>query len=327
MKEKRKKQRKAAGISAKIISILDIYTMIAQKQYPTVRDFAEKCRVTERTVYRYLSIIGMVDPIEYDREHGGYTFTYGDRTKKLKLTEEELMILLATGQAVSQLGPSFRDSFQGIVNKMVARTGKAAPREKPPIVIKIPDALPGEKLDGHFKSISKCMTGHCSVELTYRARNTKEVTQRIVDPYGLVYYQGTWTLIAFCHLRRAIRIFALDRVIAVTERGLLFTPIEGFDLQQFLAQAWGIYHGKEVRVTVRFFPKVADYILRKDKWHPSEHREVMGDGSVLLSFRVMGLDELKGWIYSWIPNVEVVKPKWLRKRFSKELGETALRHG
>jgi predicted DNA-binding transcriptional regulator YafY len=159
------------------------------------------------------------------------------------------------------------------------------------------------------------------------SRNAKEVTQRIVDPYGLVYFQGTWMLIGFCHLRKDIRMFALDRVMKVKERGLLFKPVEGFDLEEFLAQGWGIYHGKEVRVTVKFFSEVADYILRKDKWHPSEKREVLPDGTVLLSFRVMGLDELKGWIYSWIPFVEVVKPKWLRKQVSEELGNTARRHG
>ena len=49
--------------------------------------------ISERSVYRYLEIIGMIDAIEYDLERKGYTFTNGDRIKKLSLAANELLVL------------------------------------------------------------------------------------------------------------------------------------------------------------------------------------------------------------------------------------------
>ncbi len=78
---------KPAGISEKVIRLLEIYTMIAQKRYPSVPSLKEHFRVSERSVCRYLEIVNMIDGIEFDQERKGYTFTNGDRIKKLTFTE------------------------------------------------------------------------------------------------------------------------------------------------------------------------------------------------------------------------------------------------
>jgi predicted DNA-binding transcriptional regulator YafY len=64
----------------------------------------ESFRVAKRTVFRYLELINIIDPIEYDRGKDGYKFTDGDRTKKLILTDEEFQTLLTAGESVSHLG-------------------------------------------------------------------------------------------------------------------------------------------------------------------------------------------------------------------------------
>ena len=51
---------KPAGISEKVIRLLEIYTMIAQKHYPSVPFLKEHFRVSERTVYRYLELINLI---------------------------------------------------------------------------------------------------------------------------------------------------------------------------------------------------------------------------------------------------------------------------
>jgi hypothetical protein len=61
------KNSKPAGISEKVIRLLDIYTMIAQKHFPSVPPLKEHFGISERSVYRYLEIIKMIDGIEYDQ--------------------------------------------------------------------------------------------------------------------------------------------------------------------------------------------------------------------------------------------------------------------
>lgn len=49
------------------------------------------------------------------------------------------------------------------------------------------------------------------VQMAYRAWGDRE-SERALDPYGLVYYDGRWFVAGYCHLRRELRTFRLDRV-------------------------------------------------------------------------------------------------------------------
>jgi len=320
------KTTKPAGISEKIIRLLEIYTLIARKEYPSIKTLKERFHVSERTLFRYLELINLVDAIEYDHDKEGYKFTSGDRIKKLILSRDELITLLSAGQAVSALGDSFRENFQGLMKRMFVTSGKSPPGEETQIIIKTADPVLTDKMDAILKTISLSMSEKRAVEMTYRSQHSKTTADRIVDPYGLVYYDGIWIMVGYCHLRKEIRSFAVDRILSIRERNIYFSPLNDFNLKAHLSHAWGVVDGKETNVTVRFKRDIADYIIRKEKWHPSEKRTILQNGDVELSFTVAGTDEIKRWIYSWLPNVEVIRPKSLRNQIQKELAASAALH-
>ncbi len=320
------KGAKPTGISEKVIRLLEIYTLIAQKAHPSVKSLTERFSLSERTVYRYLEQINMIDAIEYDPAKEGYRFTHGDRIKKLILSQDELITLLSAGQAVSALGPSFRENFQGLVRRMLFASGKTLPDGESQIIIKTADPVLTDRMDGVLKAISASMGEKRSVEITYRSQRSKTTAVRLVDPYGLVYHDGVWIMVGFCHLRKEVRSFAVDRIQEIKERYLYFKPVTDFSLKEHLSHSWGVIDGKEVRVTVRFNKNVAAYIIRKERWHPSELRRTLPDGAVELTFSVAGTDEIKRWVYSWLPNVEVIEPESLRKQVQEELSESAASH-
>jgi predicted DNA-binding transcriptional regulator YafY len=320
------KTRKPAGISEKVIRLLEIYTMIAQGRYPSISYLMENFAVTERTVYRYLEQINVIDPIEFDRERNGYKFTHGDRIKKLRIDDQELIILFAAGEALSRLGGTFKANFQGLLNKMFSVSSRFAENTKIPIIIKMPDASINEKIQDHLMTISLCMKEKRSVSMNYRSRGAKKAAERIVDPYGLVFHEGIWFVIGYCHLRKEVRNFAIDRIIHLKERFFYFESPKDFNLEEYMGSSWGIVHEEPVDIVVRFRAKVAEFILRKDKWHPSEKRKVLPNGDLELTFTVAGVDEIKYWIYSWLPNAEVIEPSWLREHVRKELSRSAKEH-
>ena len=318
---------KPAGISEKVIRLLEVYTMIAREEYPSARRLMDHFSVSERTVYRYLEIINLVDPVEYVKERDGYRFTHGDRTKKLALSGEELLTLVTAGKAVTHLGPTFHEHFEEVLARMVSLTGpKGRKEEKVPVLIRMTDAMGEGKLNLVVSTAFRCASEKRSLEITYRAQHNKEITHRVVDPYGLIFHEGAWIMVGYCHLRKSIRSFALDRVIDFKERYLYFTLMEGFELESYLSQSWGIYDDEAVSVTVQFSHEVSDYILRKDRWHPSEKREILPDGEVRLTFTVAGVDEIKRWIYSWLPHVRVIEPESLRKKIREELNRSVQNH-
>lgn len=317
---------KPTGLSEKVTRLLEIYTLIAQGKYPSVGSLMESFKVSERTVFRYLEQINMVDAIEYDRDRNGYRFVHGDRIKKLRLEDEELITLLAAGKALSHLGPAFRMSFQNLLEKLFSLPGRRGDTAEVPIIVKMSEACMSEATQRYLMTISLCMKERRSVSMVYRALGAAEPTERLVDPYGLVFYDGVWILVGYCHLRRELRSFALDRVVNLSERFLYFKTHSDFNLEEYLADSWGVVRGEPVQVTVRFGKGAAEYIVRKQSWHPSERRKVLPSGEVDLTFTVAGVIEIKRWIYSWLPNVEVKEPLWLRQQIREELTQSIQRH-
>jgi predicted DNA-binding transcriptional regulator YafY len=51
-----------------------------------------------------------------------------------------------------------------------------------------------------------------------RYRSGEQETQRTIDPYGIVHHQGRWYIVGWCHLRQDVRMFRLDRVLAIEPR-------------------------------------------------------------------------------------------------------------
>jgi proteasome accessory factor B len=50
------------------------------------------------------------------------------------------------------------------------------------------------------------------VTLTYQAAATGMTSRRDVDPYALVYRESAWLVVGWCHLRREVRMFRIDRI-------------------------------------------------------------------------------------------------------------------
>ena len=321
-----KKKAKPAGISEKVIRILEIYTMIAQKQHPSVNDLIDRYGVTERTVHRYLQIIRYIDDIEYDQDREGYRFLNGDKVKKLVLSEDELLLLMTVTDTMPHFGKPFEKNLQTLLDRLIDINKLSSYKSKVPLLIKMPGVIENEKTNEYMTIISDCILSKYQIDIEYKALSYNQNKRRTVDPYGLVFYQGSWMLVGFCQLRKEIRSFLIDRIIELDRTWTSFTPIKDFDLEKYFSPSWGIHDADSVDITVRFESKISEYLLRRDKWHSSEKRTVLPSGDIELSFTVAGIEEIKRWIYSWIPHVEVIKPVWFRKQVNNELETTVKKH-
>jgi len=74
------------------------------------------------------------------------------------------------------------------------------------------------------------------VVIRYRSRRD-DVTERAVDPYGVVCDAERWYLIGYCHLRAAQRLFRLDRVVSAALGEEAFTLPSGFDVRREFERA------------------------------------------------------------------------------------------
>jgi len=61
-----------------------------------------------------------------------------------------------------------------------------------------------------FELVATALLRRQRLHITYQARSRNEPSEREVSPQVVVHYKGNWYLVAWCHLRKGLRSFALD---------------------------------------------------------------------------------------------------------------------
>ena len=151
------------------------------------------------------------------------------------------------------------------------------------------------------------------IEIVYFTQSRKKHSKRLLDPYRIWFYNGTFYLIGLCHVREEVRIFALDRIKMLSQTDEDFEIPEDFDLEAFMKPSFGVFHGETVRVKIWFSADIAGYIKEKI-WHESQNIHTRKDGSIIFEAEVSGTDEIKFWIMSWGSKALVLEPESLKKR-------------
>ena len=104
--------------------------------------------------------------------------------------------------------------------------------------------------------LSSAVQSAHSVRLNYRSARAHG-TERVFDPYGVVYHEDLCYTIGYCHLRQGQRLFRLDRILQVAILSETFSPPADFQAltaARFLAGLGVplvIHHPPELRAVVR----------------------------------------------------------------------------
>lgn len=176
----------------------------------------------------------------------------------------------------------------------------------------------------HLAAIQQALLERRSLRLHYYSMSRDEVTERRIDPYHLTLHGGGFYVVARCHLRDALRIFAVERVRECELTATRFQPAEGFDAETYLAGAWGILRGDIVTVKVRFARTLARYI-RERLWHPTQAFRDLTDGRLDVTMRVADTLEVRRWILGYGSEAEVLEPAALREALRREAEAVARR--
>ena len=126
-------------------------------------------------------------------------------------------------------------------------------------------------------------------------------------------------------MRDAVRMFVIDRIKLLTVTKETFEIPEDFDLDKYMQDSFGVMHDALHTVRVRIEPAWARWVGEKI-WHESQKAKKNPDGSLDLTFRVAGLDEIKQWVLSLGPEAVVLEPKELVEAVKQSLELTLGRY-
>lgn len=312
------KKDKPAGVTEKVINLIKILDLLEKDRYPSRIDIADACEVSIRTVQRYIQILKYIVPIQFNRSKGGYEFENKITKKTLFIENKELALLTAILSTLKKREQALYEIFENLIKKLYLYTKQENSSNNTYINL-TPDEVSVKYDSSVFKIVMEALSRQETVKIVYKSIETGGITKREIDPYELYFHDGEWFVYAFCHLREEYRWFALDGIKKLEPTTKKFSKPDDFSLEEKLKKSFYIFQDNPVTVRVRFFSEIANKIKRKKRFHKIEKRQELEDGSILITFEVAGLQEIKSWLYGFIPYFEVIEPKELRDIMRKEI--------
>jgi predicted DNA-binding transcriptional regulator YafY len=198
-------------------------------------ELARRVKVDPRTVRRYVVTLEELGiPITAERGRDGrYTLVSGFKLPPMMFTDDEALALAVGLQAARRLGLAEAEvAVSGALAKLERVMPAALKRHVravgETVAISLSGSTPPPGNNLALKALSEAAQTETRVHMRYRAREGEE-TERDFDAYGLAYRGGCWYAVGWCHLRRGLRSFRLDRVEAVRPLALNFERPPGFD--------------------------------------------------------------------------------------------------
>lgn len=242
-------------------------------------DLAARLEVDVRTVRRYITMLqDMAIPIESERgRHGCYRLRPGYKLPPLMFSLEEATALTFGLLMTRKLGMGIDPvSVEGALAKLdrvlpaEVRAPVHAIEDSLQVELKLPDRSPNQQV---VSALSLAVQQQSQVSLQYQAHNGSQ-TERVVDPYGVLFRNGYWYMAGYCHLRTDLRSFRLDRVLGVTQLKEPFVRPDEFDLLDYVERSISQTPGTwKVEVILQTTLEEANCMIPKAVATPQQHED------------------------------------------------------
>ena len=315
-----------ANTATRLITLI----MLLQRQSnQTASQLAEKLDVSVRTVQRYIAMLDeMGIPIYAERgPYGGYALVRGYKMPPLVFTPAEAVALYLGASLIESVwGPLYRESARGALAKLDnvlpdEQQAEVAWAQRTLRAIGLTQAAP-DHFGLHLKTLWAAIHQRRVVNMRYRGRNQPEPLTREVAPYVLVHGWGRQYCLGYCHLRRGIRSFRVDRILELTLLDQTFEVPADFDLETYVATE--PYFQRRVQVRLHFDPETALQALdNQTQWDSLEEQP---DGSIIVTFEVPDIEVAATIMMSYGYLAEVLEPAELRELVRERAAAIAARN-
>ncbi|MCF8079036.1 MAG: transcriptional regulator [Desulfobacterales bacterium] len=295
----------------------------------TVYELAQVLCCHRRTVYRDLEALQLAGfPLYTDRKEGKNCWVLLDADRRhtpLPLSLTELMALyFSRGMLKGAKDTVFAQALESLFEKIRA----TLPPQTVDYIDRAEETVrfstrPFRRSSGGgtaVEQVQEAIVNRRSLDLVYYTMSRQEETRRRVDPYKIWFFDGAFYLIAYCRLRKEVRIFSMDRIRDLHTAADGFEPPEDFDADRFMEKSFGVFVGPGIAVKVRFSKKIAGYIQER-LWHPRQVLTPLADGALDFEATVAGTEEVKSWVLGWGRHAQVLHPESLRREIAKEIEE------
>lgn len=200
----------------------------------TAAQLADSLDVSERTIYRDIQALSLSGvPIEGEAGVGYRLQRHFDLPPLMFDHDEVESLLLGARMIRAWSDRQLAASASSALNKILSVLPEHLRAIEESSAIMVPDYQNQSAAASYSEQIRKAIKNFEIIDIHYT--DVKEDnTQRKIWPLGIFFWGNTWTLVAWCELRKGYRVFRLDRINRYEPTGEIFTTKEDCSLDHYL---------------------------------------------------------------------------------------------
>lgn len=246
-------------------------------------------------------------------------------------TAEELAALAAAADVLAKQGAHGRSAaLKTLEQKVLSATRAAARRKLAPDLEALLQAetiavqagpRPFEE-EAVLAGVREALKSMQALRFRYEGGKTPGRV-REVTPFGILFGRSNYLVAAEAGVEP--RNWRLDRMHDVEVVNRFAPRPEGFSLQDYADESFGIYHDEVQDVVLRVTPQGAADALGW-RFHANQMVEPLPDGGVMVRFRASGMLELAWHLFTWGDKLEIVAPQILKDTLVEQIAIAARAH-
>jgi len=305
--------------------MLAIILELQNKGTQRAEDLAATFETSVRTIYRDIQALSESGVPVAGLPGQGYTLMEGYFLPPISFTAEEAVALLLGADFIAQhfddqyqnCAVASRRKIEGILPSQVREEAERMRSGMRLLNTKKQPVFAQERVT--LASLRSAILEERRVAFHYEKGGVGSITERQsvreVDPYGLVFIDGSWVLIGHCHLRKEIRHFRLKRMSSVALLNQSAKKPTDFHLHSYAP-----VDERQLLVRVWADSEIANELRTSPNFYMDELVE-QADG-LLITLRVRQPEEVLQWLLGWGAHMKVLEPEELRQRIRQELVKT-----
>ena len=232
--------------ATRLLTILDV---LQARPGITAGELAERLEVDKRSIRRYITMLQDLGiPVVSERgRYGGYRLRPGFKLPPLMLTNEEALavtlgLLAAQRFGLSNVVPSVEGALAKVEHVLPQTIREQVQAVQETVMLDLThSAHPGVTIEAAITENLTCLSTAAylgqRVKIGYQSQDGRK-TERDIDSYGLVYWNSQWYVVAYCHLRAAIRVFKLNHILSVEPGRERFVRPHAFNCLEYVLRSF-----------------------------------------------------------------------------------------
>jgi predicted DNA-binding transcriptional regulator YafY len=311
---------KEVRVLAKNDNMLAILWMLNSGEKMTAKQISQRLEINIRTVYRHIdALCASGVPVISDPGHnGGYRLLNNFIRAPLLFDMEEKKALLQAAVFAKEAGYPLSEALDNATTKLKMYSNQ----EQESILnhhlagFEVINRIANPSIQPILAELEQAVEKGLSIEIDYRTGREEQAKKRMIDPYGMVYWNNKWYTVAFCHLRNEIRSFRVDRILLLKCTQIIFKRPEAFSAREFFLK--NLLHdadGKKGLMTLIIEGRAETLDELCMHWYLGHHLQERTSNQAIFLFEEESMHSyVPYFLLSYGKSIQIIEPQSLKER-------------